>query len=99
LSKFHRTPVIGTSCNISDLGESYSVEELMDYFRGIFGSEFAPDIVLDAGKLPRRKSSTVIEIIDKKFKIIREGDIDGSLLETEIKRMVEELEKENKKES
>ena len=94
LSKFHRTPVIGTSCNISELKDTYSVEELMDYFREIFGSEIAPDIVLDAGKLPKRKTSTVIEIIEKKVKIIREGDIDRNLLKTEIKRIVGEMEHE-----
>jgi len=95
LSKFHRTPVIGTSCNISELKDTYSVEELMDYFREIFGSEIEPDIVLDAGKLPKRKTSTVIEIIDKKFKIIREGDIERNLLEKEIKKIVESLDHED----
>jgi L-threonylcarbamoyladenylate synthase len=99
LSKFHRTPVIGTSCNISELKDTYSVEELMDYFREIFGSEIAPDIVLDAGKLPKRKTSTIIEIIDKKVKIIREGDIERNLLKTEIKRIFEELREEEENES
>lgn len=97
LSKFHRTPVIGTSCNISDLKDTYSVEELMDYFREIFGSKIAPDIVLDAGKLPKRKTSTVIEIIDRKIKIIREGDIERALLEKEIKKLTEELIKQEEK--
>jgi len=97
LSKFHRTPVIGTSCNISELKDAYSVEELMDYFREIFSSEIAPDIVLDAGKLPKRKTSTVIEIIDKKIKIIREGDIERALLEKEIKKLTEELIKQEEK--
>lgn len=99
LSKFHRTPVIGTSCNTSELKDTYSVEELMDYFREIFGSEVAPDIVLDAGKLPKRKTSTVLEIIGRKTRIIREGDIDRNLLKTEIKRIVEELRKEEENES
>lgn len=95
LSKFHRTPVIGTSCNVSELKDTYSVEELMDYFRGIFGSEIAPDIVLDAGKLPKRKTSTVIEIIDRKIKIIREGDITRDLLEKEIKKLITEEQDED----
>lgn len=94
LSKFHRAPVIGTSCNISELKDTYSVEELMDYFREIFGSEVEPDIVLDAGKLPKRRTSTVIEIIDKKIKILREGDINRNLLEAEIKKLIKKLEKE-----
>ena len=92
LSKFHRAPVIGTSCNISELKDTYSVEELMDYFKEIFGSEVAPDIVLDAGKLPKRKTSTVIEIIDRKIKIIREGDIARDLLEREIRKLAQDFE-------
>lgn len=88
LSKFHRTPVIGTSANISELKNTYSVEELMDYFRDIFGYEIKPDIVLDAGKLPERRPSTVIEIIDNKIKIIREGEIKTSFLQKEIVKLV-----------
>lgn len=88
LSKFHRTPVIGTSANISELKNTYSIRELMEYFKQIFGSETAPDIVLDAGKLPERRPSTVIEIIDKKVNVIREGEIDAAILEKKIARLL-----------
>jgi len=84
LSKFHRTPVIGTSANISELKDTYSIKELMEYFRGVFGYEIKPDIVLDAGKLPTRRPSTVVEIINSKVKVIREGEIKSSFLEKEI---------------
>ena len=40
LSKFHRSPIIGTSANISELKNTYSAEEFIEYFRGIFGREF-----------------------------------------------------------
>lgn len=75
LSKFHRTPVIASSANISELKNTYSVEELLAYFKNIFGTDVAPDIVLDAGELPWRRPSTVVEIIGQKIKIIREGEI------------------------
>jgi len=88
LSKFHRSPVIGTSANISELKNTYSVEELMEYFRNIFKSEVMPDIVLDAGKLPERRPSTVVEIIENKIKIIREGEIKSSLLEKKINKLI-----------
>jgi len=88
LSKFHRTPVIGTSANISELKNTYSIKELMEYFRGIFGSEIKPDIVLDAGKLPDRRPSTVIEVIDNKIRLIREGEIKSSVLDKEIMKLV-----------
>ena len=96
LSKFHRTPVIGTSANISELKNTYSVEELMDYFRNIFGYEIKPDIVLDAGKLPRRRPSTVVEVIDNKIKIIREGEIKTPFLENEIMKLVNIFNKKNR---
>lgn len=84
LSKFHRTPVIGTSANISELKNTYSVKELMNYFRGIFGDDIEPDIVLDAGKLPDRRPSTVIEVVNNKIKLIREGEIKSDVLNKEI---------------
>ena len=93
LSKFHRTPVIGTSANISELKNTYSVEELMDYFRSVFGCEIKPDIVLDAGKLPVRRPSTVVEIINNKVKIIREGEIKTSFLEEEINKLAKDFNK------
>ncbi len=98
LSKFHRTPVIGTSANISELKNTYSVKELMEYFRNIFGYEIKPDVVLDAGKLPERRPSTVIEIIDNKIKVIREGEIKTSFLEKEMMELVNDFnEKKDKK--
>lgn len=96
LSKFHRTPVIGTSANISELKNIYSVEELMEYFRGIFGHEVKPDIVLDAGKLPERRPSTVIEIVNNKVKLIREGEIQSGVLSKEIAKLVEDYLKKEK---
>lgn len=96
LSKFHRTPVIGTSANISELKNTYSVKELMEYFRGIFGDDIEPDIVLDAGKLPDRRPSTVIEIVDNSVKLIREGEIKSDILDKEINKLVENyLNKDN----
>jgi len=84
LSKFHRTPVIGTSANVSELKDTYSIKELMEYFRSVFGYEIKPDIVLDAGKLPTRRPSTVIELVNNKVKVIREGEIKTSFLEKKI---------------
>jgi len=97
LSKFHRTPVIGTSANVSELKNTYSVEELMEYFKSIFGYEIKPDIVLDAGKLPVRRPSTVIEINNNKIKVIREGEIQTSFLEKEIIKLSNNFKKKSNK--
>ncbi|MBU2037030.1 threonylcarbamoyl-AMP synthase [Patescibacteria group bacterium] len=87
LSKFNRTPVIGTSANLSGLGNTYSIKELMDYFRGVFGRGVRPDIILDAGELPERKPSTVIEISDKEIKIIRDGEIKNDELNNKLEKL------------
>jgi len=97
LSKFHRTPVIGTSANVSELKNTYSVKELMEYFRSIFGYEVKPDIVLDAGKLPARRPSTVIELVNDKIKIIREGEIKTSFLEKEAGKLFKNYKKKSSK--
>ncbi len=91
LSKLHRSPIIGTSANVSELKNTYSVEELLGYFNKVFGQEIMPEIVLDAGKLPYRRPSTVIELFDEKVEIIREGEIDTSFLYKAIMRLVKDF--------
>jgi len=91
LSKFHRKPVIGTSANISELPDAHSLEELLDYFRGMFGKDFQPDLILDAGRLPNRKPSTVIEINKDHIKILRGGDIPEEKLREEIEKIKNEF--------
>jgi len=91
LSKFHRSPIIGTSANVSELKNTYSVEELMGYFNKVFGQEIMPEIVLDAGELPSRRPSTVIKLLDKGVDIIREGEIDSSILHKEIMKLVKDF--------
>ncbi len=94
LSKFHRSPVVGTSANISELHNTYSVEALMKFFGEIFGHGFEPEIVLDAGKLPERRPSTVLQLVDHDIKIIREGEIDAAVLYNEINELAENLKKQ-----
>lgn len=95
LSKAHRTPIIGTSANITELKNTYSVEEFMKYFQSVLGREFEPDIVLDAGKLPGRRPSTVIELLPERVRVIREGEIPGSFLQRQIQKMIKDLNKKH----
>jgi len=99
LSKFHRTPVIGTSANISELKNTYSIEGLMEYFKRVFLQDVEPDIILDAGKLPSRRPSTVIELIDDKVNIIREGEIDPVILNREISKLKKNILKTSRKDN
>jgi len=63
-----KNPVIGTSANVSGLPVVYSISELMDQLDSV---NRYPDLILDAGRLPVRKPSTIIEIKENKVKILR----------------------------
>ena len=85
LSSFNRTPVIGTSANISEVPNTYSADELLAYFKSIIGGEAEIDLILDAGKLPKRNPSTVLDISGDEIKIIRRGEIADDGLLSKIK--------------
>ena len=95
LSRFHRRPVIGTSANISELRNTYSVDGLMEYFKKVFLHDVEPDIILDAGKLPTRRPSTVIELIDGRVNIVREGEIGPAVLSKGIYELKKQIKRKN----
>lgn len=67
-------PFITTSANISGGENPYSCFALD---QGILnpdrGSQNLPDIVIDAGELPKVPSSTVVDLASKPYKVIRQG--------------------------
>lgn len=70
-SKLSR-PIISTSANISGMGECYSIKEVLKQFKG---KKHQPDLILDAGKLKKRKPSTIIRIVNNKVEVLRKGPI------------------------
>lgn len=62
-------PYTATSANISSHNNCYSFGELKKQFGKFEGI----DLVIDAGRLPRRKTSTVVDLTNKKPKILRQG--------------------------
>ncbi len=66
-------PLTATSANLSNKPPHYSVgslqRELPKYKQQLI------DLVVDAGKLPRNKPSTVVDLTAEKLKILRSGDI------------------------
>ena len=62
-------PLTATSANHSGKEPARSIEEAMSYFSNRI------DFFLDGGRLKGRKGSTVVEIVDGRLKIIREGVI------------------------
>lgn len=65
-----RTPLIGTSANISNLPAADSCRRVLGQFRRA-GAGAMPDLVLDAGRLPPKKPSALIELKGKEFRVLR----------------------------
>jgi len=71
VKKFNK-PITTTSANISNKLECYSKQEILKQFKKNIRNI---DLILDIGKLPKIKPSTIIEIIGEKIKILRPGPI------------------------
>lgn len=72
VSRFAR-PMTATSANLSGRPPHYSVDtllkELPESKKGLI------DLIIDAGKLPRNKPSTVVDLVSPQLKIVRSGDV------------------------
>lgn len=64
--------VTSTSANVSGEAPIYDARKVVASFRG---RRHAPDLVLDAGKLPVRKPSTIVRVKKGKIEVLREGPI------------------------
>lgn len=64
-------PVVATSANISGQGPHYTVDTISGSVRS------AADAVIDAGTLPRRRSSTIVTVADGAVDVVRAGPISG----------------------
>jgi L-threonylcarbamoyladenylate synthase len=65
-------PITATSANISGEKEPYSVKEILRQYKR---KKFTPDLIVDAGRLPQQKPSTIIDLTSRKIKLIRKGPI------------------------
>ena len=75
LARALNRPITATSANpsarFSGGHDSYSAEEIIKQFEN---KKFQPEIIINAGNLPKRKPSTLIKIYqDQSIKILREG--------------------------
>jgi len=66
-------PVTATSANLSGKAPHYSVESLLNQLPE--NKKNLIDLIIDAGKLPRNKPSTVVDLFEEKIKIVRQGDL------------------------
>jgi L-threonylcarbamoyladenylate synthase len=65
-------PLTGTSANISG---SPSLTKIKGILKQFHDKKNKPDLVLDAGNLKPSKPSTIIDLTNGKFKIVRKGAI------------------------
>lgn len=65
-------PLIATSANISGLNPSGDIGEVLSQLKQ---SEVLPDLVLDAGILPQKEPSTILDLCFQKPKISRIGPV------------------------
>lgn len=65
-------PLISTSANLSGKKPGYDISEILKQFKN---KKNLPILVLDAGKLPKRLTSTVVLVKDGKIKVLRKGPI------------------------
>lgn len=90
VAKFGR-PITATSANLSGRPAHYSVETLFHEFPQ--SKKDMIDLIVDGGKLPRNKPSTVIDLTTPEIKIMRRGDVDVKDSQTFITQNEQETKK------
>ncbi|MBT3293392.1 threonylcarbamoyl-AMP synthase [Candidatus Peregrinibacteria bacterium] len=72
LVKEFGVPLTTTSANIHGEPAPYSVKEINEQYEG---KDFAPDLILDSGKLTAQPPSTVVDFSKEKMQVLRKGTI------------------------
>ena len=72
LAKVLGRPIVSTSANIAGGPNPYMIEAILEAFEK---KDMKPDIVIDAGELPKRPPSTIIRIVYDKTEVIRQVEI------------------------
>ena len=73
LIKITKNPITATSANLSGRTPNYSVESFLRPLSK--KKKNMIDLIVNAGKLPRNKPSTVIDATESEIKILRRGDL------------------------
>ncbi len=72
LSRQLKAPITATSANVSGQTDCYSADDIIAQFKG---QNYKPDIIINAGRLPKNKPSTLVRAFDDVVKILREGPV------------------------
>jgi len=76
----YKEPLTATSANITKMDACYSVKGLINQFER---RKYKPDYIIDAGKLPKKKSSSIID--SETLEIVRGGKITPNIIRKKIK--------------
>jgi L-threonylcarbamoyladenylate synthase len=83
LAKYLKCPITATSANLSGQPDCYSAGDIVAQFAK---QKYKPGIIINAGKLPKRKPSTLARVSGGEVKILRQGPVSekqiSSLLNT-----------------
>jgi L-threonylcarbamoyladenylate synthase len=74
------TPITGTSANISSMESARTKDEVLEYFDGKI------DMIIDNGDCPMMKPSTLIDMTDACYPILRHGSIDEASIRAMLKK-------------
>lgn len=73
LAKIYGKPLTATSANLSGRSAHYSIESLLNQFPE--SKKELIDLIVDGGKLPHNKPSTIIDLTGDEVKMLRKGDL------------------------
>jgi L-threonylcarbamoyladenylate synthase len=91
LVKLLGIPVTATSANLSGRTPNYSIES---FLKPLSKKKMEMiDLIIDAGKLPKNKPSTVIDATNPEIKILRRGDLITGNSQTLVSKSEKETEK------
>jgi len=72
LAKHLKRPITTTSANVRSGGDNFDIKNIINQFKD---KKHKPDIIINAGKLPKRKSSTFVKVNKDRVQVLREGPI------------------------
>lgn len=93
LARTYGTPITATSANLGGKSPHYSIQSLMNQLPTSKYEQI--DLIIDAGKLPLNKPSTVIDLTQSTLTVLREGDI--KVGNTKIERLISNTSEETRK--
>lgn len=65
-------PLIATSANLAGGQTLYDAQKIIELYQN---KKHQPDLIIDAGKLSTKKTSTIVQVNKKSIKILRQGNV------------------------